>query len=392
MRSGRASRSPRVRPGNPRKRVRNRQFEIRGRHRVGPAGATCALRHTFFRRPVTDLCDGHRGSRRHRRARARARRRSRHPRGVSGSVGDREPRAAARPSHDDVPRRPARSLCPARRVERRRADGGAGDGDRLGVVRGGIVQDRRRPPRPQARGHLRSAGPPRAGRRGRIPIASRGRARGARPAVRAAVLVEEAERVPARSGPDRAAHRRARGAGGLASAAGRSGDARGRGARACRAARGARALAVGGARFTHRIRPRRRSLRAVEVGAEGGDAGGVDRHDRAPDRRIRHRQGSDRALHPSRVGAARRSVRRRELRGAAGAAARVGAVRPRARRVHRRAAGEAGSDRAGRRRRAVPGRSRRDEPVGAGEVPARAAGARVPAPRRQRARSRRTSG
>ena len=47
----------------------------------------------------------------------------------------------------------------------------------------------------------------------------------------------------------------------------------------------------------------------------------------------------DRALHPPRVGAARRTVRRRQLRGAAGAAARVGAVRLRARRLHRRAAG-----------------------------------------------------
>ena len=43
---------------------------------------------------------------------------------------------------------------------------------------------------------------------------------------------------------------------------------------------------------------------------------------------------------------------------------------------------QAGTHRAGRRRRAVPRRGRRDEPAGAGEVPARAAGARVPAPRR----------
>ena len=47
-----------------------------------------------------------------------------------------------------------------------------------------------------------------------------------------------------------------------------------------------------------------------------------------------------------------------------------------------RAAGEAGAGRAGVGRRAVPRRGQRDEPVRAGQVPARAAGARVPAARR----------
>ena len=81
----------------------------------------------------------------------------------------------------------------------------------------------------------------------------------------------------------------------------------------------------------------------------------------------------------------RRPVRRAQLRGAARAAARVRAVRLRARRVHRRAAVQARPDRAGGRRRAVPRRSQRDEPVGPGQVPACPAGARVPAARRHAA-------
>ena len=118
--------------------------------------------------------------------------------------------------------------------------------------------------------------------------------------------------------------------------------ARGRGAGARRAARGARAIAVGGTRYAQRLRARDRSLRGVEGRAARGDAGRGDRNDGAAHRRIGHRQGSDRALHPPRLGAPRRAVRRHQLRGAAGAAARVGAVRPRARRLHRRAAAKPG--------------------------------------------------
>ena len=97
--------------------------------------------------------------------------------------------------------------------------------------------------------------------------------------------------------------------------------------------------AVGRARVAHRLRPdggrrRRPGRRCVRAATQVRG----DRHDGAAHRRVGHRQGSDRALHPPRVGAAPRAVRRRQLRGAARAAARVGAVRPRARRVHRRAA------------------------------------------------------
>ena len=77
-----------------------------------------------------------------------------------------------------------------------------------------------------------------------------------------------------------------------------------------------------------------------------------------------------------------RPVHRPELRGAARTAARIRALRLRARRVHRRARVAAGEDRAGGRRRALPRRGRRDEPAGAGQVPSRPAGARVPAARR----------
>ena len=95
---------------------------------------------------------------------------------------------------------------------------------------------------------------------------------------------------------------------------------------------------------------------AAERGSEGGlragdrAVGGVERRPEARDAsgrhgddglaagRIRHRQGSDRAVHPPRLRPPRRPVCRDQLRGAAGAAARIGAVRLRARRVHRRAA------------------------------------------------------
>ena len=118
-------------------------------------------------------------------------------------------------------------------------------------------------------------------------------------------------------------------------------------------------------------------------GADAGGAGRGHRHDRAAARRVGNRQGSGRALPAPRIGAQPWSVRRLELRGDAREPARVGAVRLRARRLHRRDAEQAGADRAGRGRRPVPRRSRRDGAAVAGEVPARAAGARVPAARRQ---------
>ena len=119
-----------------------------------------------------------------------------------------------------------------------------------------------------------------------------------------------------------------------------------------------------------------------EVLTQATQVGG-DRHDRAAARRVGNRQGGRRAVPASRVGAKPGSVRRDQLRGDAREPARVGAVRLRARRVHRRDADQAGADRAGGRRRALPRRSRRDGAVRAGEVPARAAGAGIPAARRQ---------
>ena len=139
---------------------------------------------------------------------------------------------------------------------------------------------------------LRPARSPGAGLRGWIPIGTGDLPVGARSAVRAAVLVEAGELLPARAGADRAADRGARRAGGLASAAGGGVVARGRGAGARRAAGGARPVAVGGARHAERLRAGDRSLRRLERGAAGGDAGGLDRHDGAAHRRIRHRQRS----------------------------------------------------------------------------------------------------
>ena len=101
--------------------------------------------------------------------------------------------------------------------------------------------------------------------------------------------------------------------------------------------------------------------------------------------RVGHRQGSRGAVHPPQQSAEERTVRGPQLRGAPRDAPRVRAVRLRAGRVHRRAHRQTGTDRAGRGRRVVPRRSERDESVGAGEVPARAAGARVPAARRHAA-------
>ena len=99
---------------------------------------------------------------------------------------------------------------------------------------------------------------------------------------------------------------------------------------------------------------RRRRVRRMARGAAQGDAGRLDRHDRAGHRRVGHRQGSRGAVHPCGVCAQEPAVHRAELRRAARAVARVGAVWLRARRLHRRAPGEArpGGARVGRR--AVP--------------------------------------
>ena len=108
-----------------------------------------------------------------------------------------------------------------------------------------------------------------------------------------------------------------------------------------------------------------RGLRSAG-GAVSGDAPRI--RARAPDRRhhghradhrrVRHRQGADRARDPPSGHSPGPSLRRRELRGPAGRAPGVGAVRPRAGRLHRRARAEAGEVRGGAHRHAPPGRDR----------------------------------
>ena len=75
-----------------------------------------------------------------------------------------------------------------------------------------------------------------------------------------------------------------------------------------------------------------------------------------------------------------------------GDAARFGAVRPHARRVHRRRHEQEGADRGRRQGHDLPRRDRRDEPDGAGQAAARAAGAQVPPRSAAPTRSRPTSG
>ena len=99
-------------------------------------------------------------------------------------------------------------------------------------------------------------------------------------------------------------------------------------------------------------------------------------------RRNGHRQGADRRRDPPQLAARGAQLRQGELRGAAGEPARIGAVRTREGGVHRRRQAARRPLRAGRRRHAVPRRSRRHERQHAGQDPARPAGARVRAPRR----------
>ena len=82
---------------------------------------------------------------------------------------------------------------------------------------------------------------------------------------------------------------------------------------------------------------------------------GTDGDDRAPHRGIRHREGGRRAVHPPGIAAQEWPVRGDQLCGSSRPAARVGALRPRARGVHRGGCSQAWTDRAGQRRRAVPG-------------------------------------
>ena len=129
-----------------------------------------------------------------------------------------------------------------------------------------------------------------------------------------------------------------------------------------------------------------RAIAGVARRADTGDAGGRDRDDRAAAGRIGHRQGSRGAVHPPRVAAEERtrsspSTARRcpstllesELFGyERGAFTGAHAAKPG--QIELAAGGVLFLDEV-----------ERDEPVRAGEVPARAAGARVPAARRHAA-------
>ena len=141
----------------------------------------------------------------------------------------------------------------------------------------------------------------------RLPLGA-ARADSARRSVRrrARVPVVRARRLQRRRRPRRSPHRRPRRARAGARAAAREASQRAdeADARAPRCSR--RACAT----LTEELDARTGYRRVVgesadvEAGADAGDAGRGHRHDRAAARRIGHRQGSGRALHPSRVGAA----------------------------------------------------------------------------------------
>ena len=116
-------------------------------------------------------------------------------------------------------------------------------------------------------------------------------------------------------------------------------------------------------------------------------AGGGDRHDRAPRRRERHRQGAVRAFAPRAESTGGRAVCRDQLRGDSGEPARDRAVRLREGGVHGRRRAQARQVRDGAPRHAVPRRDRRAAAGAAGEDSARARGAPVRARRRHGARA-----
>ncbi len=123
-----------------------------------------------------------------------------------------------------------------------------------------------------------------------------------------------------------------------------------------------------------------------------GLAGGAARPPGPGDRRARHRQGADRgpaALSVAALGsAAGQAQRRRDPRDPA----RERAVRPRGRRLHRRDPAPRRPLRARPRRQPVPRRDRRDQPRGPGAAAARGRVRQLRSGRRQRSRSRSTSG
>ena len=114
---------------------------------------------------------------------------------------------------------------------------------------------------------------------------------------------------------------------------------------------------------------------ALQSGAGDRQEGGAQQLDGADPRRNGHRQGAHRRRDPPQLEPREPRVRQGQLRGAAGEPARIGTLRSRKGRVHERRQAAHRPLRAGRRRHALPRRSRRHEPEHAGEDPARAAGA-----------------
>ncbi len=103
----------------------------------------------------------------------------------------------------------------------------------------------------------------------------------------------------------------------------------------------------------------------------------------AGDRRVGDGKGADRAGAAPPLRASRRASGGAQLRGGVGGVGGVGAVRPREGLVHRRGRAQDRSDRAGRRRHALPGRDRRPGEAPPGEAAARARDAHLPARRRR---------
>ena len=113
-------------------------------------------------------------------------------------------------------------------------------------------------------------------------------------------------------------------------------------------------------------------------------------HPGADRRRVRRRQGADRARHPRPGRAARQAVRRGQLRRDPRQSRRVDPVRSREGRVHRRDREAHRQVRRSLRRHAVPRRDRRTAAGRAGEAAARDPGGRGRAGRRRASPSRST--
>ena len=188
--------------------------------------------------------------------------------------------------------------------------------------------------------------------------------------------LEGASGVQAGRHPGCAPHRRSAGRDAGARSRNRRLQAGRRGDGPCVAARSARARADRGAGRPHGISPRRRRIPAVASGADASDAGGRRPRPRSccwasPEPAKKSSRGSCIADPRANNG----PFIALNCAALAGAAARSGVVRIRARRVHGGDAEQAWPARTGRRRHAVSRRGCGDESVGAGQVPARAAGA-----------------